>query len=110
MKNRLITLAAIAALVSLPAAFAQTSDAPKKPAKGKNGFAAADANGDGFISKDEYMAMPRNQDNPRAAARFKAIDENGDGKISPDEMKAPQAKNKKAGGEKGEGKKAKKVE
>jgi hypothetical protein len=42
-------------------------------------FKNMDTNGDGFISKDEYMAA--------AEARFKKLDANGDGKISKEEMK-----------------------
>lgn len=40
----------------------------------------ADSNGDGAISKDEFMSQ--------AEKRFNALDNNGDGKLSPDEFAA----------------------
>lgn len=95
MKNRLITLAALAALISLPA-FAEDG-APK--AKGKN----PDKDGDGFVSKEEFMALPNNSDAEKAGKRFAQLDKDGDGKLTADEMKA----GAKAKGKKGEGKKEK---
>jgi len=101
MKNRLITLAALAALISMPAIYGQEDAKPK----GKGNMMAADTNGDGFISKEEFMAMPQNSDAEKAGKRFAQMDTDGDGKISADEMKAARAK-----GKKGEGKKEKKPE
>lgn len=47
----------------------------------KDRFAKTDTNGDGVISRDEFMA--------RAAKRFEKMDANGDGSLSKDEMKRP---------------------
>ena len=44
------------------------------------GFAKADANGDGRISRDEFLA--------RAAARFDRLDANKDGALTAEEMRA----------------------
>ena len=44
------------------------------------GFAKADANGDGRISRDEFLA--------RAAARFDRLDANKDGALTTDELRA----------------------
>jgi hypothetical protein len=101
MKNRLITLAAIAALISMPAIYGQE----EKP-KAKGNPMAADKNGDGFISKEEFMATDgAKKDAEKAGKRFSQIDKDGDGKISADEQKAAAPK-----GKKGEGKKEKKAE
>jgi hypothetical protein len=45
----------------------------------KAAFAKADANGDGRISRDEFLA--------RAAARFDRMDANKDGALTPDELR-----------------------
>lgn len=101
MKNRLITLAAAAALFALPAIYAQ-EEKPKHADP-----MAADKDGDGFVSKEEFMATDgAKKDAEKAANRFAQLDKNGDGKISADEFKAAKGK----GGKKGEGKKEKKAE
>jgi Ca2+-binding EF-hand superfamily protein len=93
MKNRLITLAAVAALLAMPAVYGQD----EKP-KAKHNPMAADKDGDGFISKDEFMATASaKKDAEKAGKRFSQIDKDGDGKISADEMKAAAPKGKKDG-------------
>ena len=47
-------------------------------------FAKYDANGDGKISRDEFLSM--------AGERFEKMDANGDGSLSKDEMKRPHKK------------------
>lgn len=75
-----------------PAPSAMPDATPPAPAAPKM---RGDANGDGFVSKDEFMA-PHEK-------RFQKIDTNSDGKISPDEkqafddMMAAKAAEKKAG-------------
>lgn len=86
MKNRIITLAALAALISMPAVYGQEEG----KAKGKNPMAMADKDGDGFVSKEEYMAIPQNKENAKAGDRFAALDKDGDGKLSKEEIQAGQ--------------------
>jgi len=99
MKIRIVTLAAFAAL--LPLTLVHAADGDQKPKKSP--FARLDANGDGVVTKEEFMASPQGTKNPDAAAkRFAHLDKNGDGNVSADEFKAgaPQGEGKK--GEKGE--------
>ena len=82
MKRFWTAFAAFAAAI----AFAATASAGHHEAgeKKKDGhgryFKMRDANGDGSISKDEWMAA--------SEARFGKVDENGDGAVSPEEMRA----------------------
>lgn len=89
----LLSAAAVTAL-SLPALAEESvppaaSDAPAgrmmAPKDGKgpgDKFLQADANGDGFITKDEMEIVQKERMNQM----FLDTDANGDGKLSPDEM------------------------
>lgn len=64
-----------------------------KPGKGKHNpeeiFKKMDANNDGFVSKDEFMASPRAKENPeKGAEKFNKLDAKGAGKITLEEFKA----------------------
>ncbi len=71
-------------------------DKPKPPGEGgkprpspEEIFKKLDADADGFISKDEFMASPRAQENKeKAEARFTELDADKDGKLSKDEFMA----------------------
>lgn len=87
---------AIAGALSLNAA-----DEPKKPGGDKpklnpeEMFKKLDKNGDGSISKEEFLASPGAKKDPaKAEERFKKLDKNGDGKLSLDEFKAGGPKKK----------------
>lgn len=112
--KKLFLAAALAGTMLGGAAFAgqaaptdQTTPAAPGGHHGRGGMMArADTNGDGMISRAEYMAqaearfarMDKNGDAEhkithadfmaKAEARFAKLDANGDGQISPDEMKA----------------------
>jgi hypothetical protein len=59
-------------------------------------FQRLDTNGDGFLSKDEWMAIKSSRKDPkRANKRFARMDQNSDGQITQEEFLAP--KNDKAG-------------
>ena len=89
---------------------AADGDKPKKPADGKPGegkrdpaemFKKLDTNGDGVVTKDEFMAGPRAKEDPaKAEERFKSLDKKGTGKITLEEFKAGMGGGKK-GGDKG---------
>jgi hypothetical protein len=103
----ILTLAAL--LVSASFALAAEGDQPKKPGEGKGDgkrpnpeefFKKLDANSDGSISKDEFMAGPRaKQDPAKGAENFGKLDKDSDGKLSKEEFMA-MAKGK---GDKGKG-------
>jgi hypothetical protein len=84
-------LAIVAAFLLSTAAFAapdgQTSPADgtsavtdAKPVRPTTGLMRYDANGDGFVQRDEWNAGQH--------ARFKQLDVNGDDKLTPDELSA----------------------
>lgn len=93
-----ILIAALAAVLSLPIAL-NAADENKK----KGGFAAADADGDGKVTKAEFVAYSktRGMDEKAANARFDELDKDKNGSLSKEELAAA------GGGKKGEGKKKK---
>jgi hypothetical protein len=105
----------LCALAICSAFILRAADEPKKPGgpggkpkmTGEEIFKKLDTNGDGSISKDEFMAGPRAKEDPaKAEERFKMLDKNSDGKITLEEFKAA-APGK---GGKGDGKGPKKPE
>lgn len=95
MKNKIITLTALAVVLSTPAIYGQEGK-PKSPNP-----MGADKDNDGFVSKEEFMATPgAMKDLEKAAKRFTRLDKNSDGKISPEEFKAGAPKPKPVEGEK----------
>ena len=69
--NALIKIAALVALLSSPAAFAQMPE-----------FAELDTNSDGTITKEEAKA------NPEVAAKFDELDSDKNGSLSQAELQA----------------------
>ncbi|MDH7973542.1 EF-hand domain-containing protein [Sphingomonas sp. AR_OL41] len=74
--RKILLAAALAGTTMSGLACAQT--APKAPPAPARGMARADSDGDGRISKAEFIA--------RADTRFAKLDKNGDGQLSSDEM------------------------
>ena len=74
--KKFLLAAALAGTAMSGAAFAQT--APAAPQAAPRGMARADGDGDGRVSKAEYIA--------RADERFAKMDKNSDGQLSADEM------------------------
>lgn len=73
-------------LAATPVAFAKKKPdaAPAgKPTPAK-GFAKRDTDGDGFLSKEEFLKGAK--DNEKAAKAFEKKDKDGDGKLSPGEL------------------------
>ncbi|MBI5691283.1 MAG: EF-hand domain-containing protein [Verrucomicrobia bacterium] len=83
-----LRLAILTACLSFPlAVLAADKPKPKSP------FAAADVNGDGKISAEEYTTASKGQlDATAARAKFAALDTNKDGSLSRGEFAAGQAK------------------
>lgn len=91
------TILTLCALAICGAFTLHAADAPKKgegkPGEGKRNpeemFKKLDTNGDGSVSKDEWMAGPMaKRDAAKGEERFKSLDKNGDGKLSLEEFKA----------------------
>jgi Ca2+-binding EF-hand superfamily protein len=94
-KNNRILIAALAAVLSLPLAL-RAADEPKK----KGPFVTADANNDGKVSLDEYVAAMKDRlDATAAKARFADLDKDKDGFLSRQEFNAGVGEKK--GGDKG---------
>ena len=74
--TKFLIAAALAGTALGGTAFAQP--APPAPQTAPRGMARADGDGDGRVSKAEYIA--------RADQRFARMDKNGDGQLSADEM------------------------
>lgn len=88
MKTKIISTAVIAAF-----SMALAVNAAEGEKKKGGGFAALDTDGNGKISKKEYMASPAAQkDAGKAEARFKTLDKNNDGELSKEEFEAGQKK------------------
>jgi hypothetical protein len=93
----ILTLTALLVTASL----ALAADEPKK-GDGKEGkrnpeefFKRLDANSDGSISKDEYMAGPRaKQDPAKAGENFGKLDKDKDSKLTKEEFLAGMGKGK----------------
>jgi hypothetical protein len=77
--TKFLIAAALAGTALGGAAFAQTT--PAAPQAAPRGMARADGDGDGRVSKAEYIA--------RADERFAKMDKNSDGKLSGDEIAPP---------------------
>lgn len=77
----------------------------KKPGDGKHVapeevFKKLDTNGDGFLSKEEFLASPRAKKDPAAAEkRYAELDKKGDGKVTLEEFKAGMQHGKKPAGD-----------
>ncbi|MCB1531173.1 MAG: EF-hand domain-containing protein [Rhodospirillales bacterium] len=85
MHKKIILLgAAVLALQALPA-FAE-GGRNGGPHPGKDMFAQKDTNGDGVVSKDEFLSG--------AEKHFQKMDENGDGEITKDEARKSREKMK----------------
>jgi hypothetical protein len=82
--SRLLIPGAVAALLHIGSAAAQTPPAeePTRPAQGGTTFESLDADSDGRISKTEAAV------NQSVTAQFSKYDQNGDGFIEKDEVTA----------------------
>ena len=85
--NKRILTAVFAALISLPLVV-NAADEKKKG----GGFAAMDKDGDGKVSKKEFVASQK--DASKAESRFAQLDKNNDGFLTQEEFAAGQKKKK----------------
>lgn len=89
----LVVTGALAGLAG--GAFAQDDAKEKKKADPEKQFKAKDADGDGFLSKAEFLGNADEGKTKGLERRFAAADKNGDGKLSLEEFKnAPAGKGK----------------
>ena len=75
---------ALLGVAALPAAAHR--DSPEFAAARDKAFAAADADGNGVLTADEFEAFHEAMRQAFEAARFAKIDTNGDGVVSKDEL------------------------
>jgi Ca2+-binding EF-hand superfamily protein len=94
------TILSVLALASFTANAADEGakkDGAKKKGDPAKAFAKLDANSDGSLSKEEFMASPQaKKDSARAEKGFGMKDKNKDGKLSKEEFTAAPKKKKKA--------------
>ena len=85
MNHRNLTIAVLAAVLSLPVALVGAEEKKKG-----GGFAAMDTDKDGKVSKKEYVAGQK--DATKAESRFAQLDTDKDGFLTQAEMAAGQKK------------------
>ncbi len=78
----------LAALACSLGVTAFAADAPKKDRDPAKFFQKKDANGDGFLTLEEFKTGMPEKAAAKAEGRFKKLDTSGDGKVSLDEFKA----------------------
>ncbi len=83
MKKVIVSLCAIAFIgaLSLQAEEKKADGAEKPKASKEEQFKKADTNGDGFLSKEEFVAAFGKKDAAKAEERYKKLDKKGDGKV-----------------------------
>lgn len=88
MKRTCLALTVLAnSMLLLPAQAEEGSDKPK--ADPAAAFAKMDANTDGAVTKEEFMASPKAQKDPeKAAKKFTKMDADANGSLSLDEFQA----------------------
>jgi hypothetical protein len=87
--NALIKVAALAAVLSIPVAFAEDNPStPAQPGAQAVDYSKFDTNGDGKISKDEAAT------DPTLSSNFSTLDKDRDGSLSSTELSAAKTKEK----------------
>ena len=87
MKRALCFLTAVALVIGISMAAQAQDDAASAP-KGEKGFTMLDANGDGKVTKEEFLAASQK----RAEARFAKLDKDNKGYLTKDDFTAARDK------------------
>ncbi|MEI6175766.1 MAG: EF-hand domain-containing protein [Verrucomicrobiota bacterium] len=95
MKYSILFAIGLSLLLPLQADAKQGKHKQKGTATPEEIFKKRDKDGDGMITKDEFLAKKKNP--TKAEKRFAKIDTNADGKVSLEEFKAKKNKAEKAG-------------
>lgn len=91
------TILSVLALTSLTVHAAEEGAKKKPKMDPEKAFAKLDANNDGSVSKEEFLASPQGKkDAAKAEKAFGAKDKDKDGKLSKEEFTAAPKKKKKA--------------
>lgn len=92
----ILAILALAATVNAADTKKPAAEGAKKKPNPEEMFKRLDKDGNGSVSKEEYMASPgAKKDEAKAAERFGKMDKNGDGSLSKEEM-TPKKKKKDA--------------
>lgn len=92
----ILAILALAATVNAAEGDAKKPEAGKKKANPEEMFKKLDKDGNGSISKEEFMAGPGKKDATKGAEIFGKKDKNGDGSLSKEEFTAAPKKKKDA--------------
>ena len=99
MKTRFLLIGSLAAAAMVSLGSAQDAAGAPDPSKPCPAFKKLDKDGDGAVSKDEFLASAKDDAHKaKMETRFAKLDKDGDGKLTPTEMNAGKpAKPKKDG-------------
>ncbi|MBI4804967.1 MAG: EF-hand domain-containing protein [Desulfovibrio sp.] len=87
MKRAVCFLTALALIIGISVAAQAQDDAASAP-RGERGFKVLDANGDGKVTKEEFLAASQK----RAEARFAKLDKDNKGYLTKDDFTAAREK------------------
>jgi Ca2+-binding EF-hand superfamily protein len=106
MKTRFLLIGSMAFVAMVSLVSAQDAAGAPDPAKPCPAFKKLDKDGDGAVSKDEFLASAKDDaQKAKMEKRFAKLDKDGDSKLTPAEMNAGKSAKPKKDGQSAEPKK-----